>query len=171
MSNAGAFKHLISNNTFSFTGKVLIQFCELIDMKKIHISSYPTASNARYERFHGTLCNSLETAVTQDKDWVQMLPFIELAFPRSSVRGLGISPYEIRHSGYSMALPIDTIMLKKFDEKHLSSPEYIVKIRNNIDRLNYIILQNKKENHLVIKKTYDRKVTPFRFYKGQRCYL
>jgi len=33
-------------------------------------------------------------------------------------------------------MTIDMMMLKKFDEKHHSPPEYIVKMRNNIDRLN-----------------------------------
>jgi len=70
-----------------------------------------------------------------------MLPFIEIAFRSSQVRGLGISPYEIRHSGYSMALPIH---LKKFNEERHSPPEYTTKLRNNIDRLNYVILTNKK---------------------------
>jgi len=39
VSEAGAFKHLISDNAASFTGKILTQFCELFDMKKIHILS------------------------------------------------------------------------------------------------------------------------------------
>jgi len=104
---------LISDNAASFTRKVLTKFCELFDIKKIHISSYHAASNARIVRFHGALSNSLKTSVTQD--WVQMLLFIELAFRSSPVRGLGISPYEICHSGYSVALPIDMTMLKKFD--------------------------------------------------------
>jgi len=84
--------------------------------------------------------------VTQDKDWVKMLPFTELTFCSSPVRGLGISPYVIRQAGYSMGLPIDMMMLKKFDEEHHSPPEYIVKIRNNIDRLNYIICHNNIQN-------------------------
>jgi len=97
-----------------------------------------------------------------------MLPFIELAFRSSPIQGLGLSPHELRHNGYATGLPIDMIMMKKFDEEHHFPPEYIVKIRNNIDRLNYIMLQNKKENQLVMKETYDRNVTP---YEGQRCYL
>jgi len=63
------------------------------------------------------------------------------------------------------------MMLKKFDEEHHSLPEYIANMRNNIDRLNFITLQNKRENQLLMKETYDSKVTPFRFFKGQRCYL
>jgi len=70
-----------------------------------------------------------------------------------------------------MGLPIDVMMLKKFDEEHHSPPEYIVKMRNNLDRLNYITLQNQKEYQLVIKKTYERNNTPYRFYQGQRYYL
>jgi len=35
-----------------------------------------------------------------------------------------------------MGLPIDIMRLKKFDEEHHSPPEYIVKIRDNIDKLN-----------------------------------
>jgi len=70
-----------------------------------------------------------------------------------------------------MGLPIDMKMLKKFDEEHHSPPEYIVKMRDNIDRLNYITLQNKRENQLVMKTNYDRKVTPYRFYECQRCYI
>jgi len=100
-----------------------------------------------------------------------MLPFIELAFHSSPIKGMGLSPYELRHNRYAMGLPIDMMMLKKFDEDNHSPTEYIVKMRNNIDRLNYITLQNKRENQLVMKKTFDRKVTPYRFYEGQRCYL
>jgi len=58
---------------------------------------------------------------------------------KQSHTGLGLSAYEICQSGYSMALPVDMRLLKKFDEEHHSPPEYIVEMRNNIDRLNYII--------------------------------
>jgi len=118
VSKAGAFKHLISDNAASFTGKVLPQFCELFDMTKIHISSYSAASNARIEGFHGALSNALKASVTADKECVKMLPLIELSFRSSPVGGLGISPYEIRSGGFSMALPIDMMMLKKFDQEH-----------------------------------------------------
>jgi len=63
------------------------------------------------------------------------------------------------------------LLLKKFEEENHSPPEYIVNMRNDIDQLNYITLQNKKENQLVMKETYDRNVTPYNFYEGQRCYL
>jgi len=63
------------------------------------------------------------------------------------------------------------MMLRKFDEDHYSPPEFIVEMRNNIDRLNYIVRKNKLENQAVMKETYDSKVTPYRFYQGQRCYL
>jgi len=126
-------------------------------MKKIHISSYHAASNARIEKKFGAHSNLLNTSATPDEDWVRILPFIELTFRSSLVKGLGISPYEIHHSGYSMVLPIDMMMLQKFDEEHHSPPEYIVKIKNNINQLNYITLQNKKENQLVIKKLITKK--------------
>jgi len=70
-----------------------------------------------------------------------------------------------------MAMPIDMMMLKNFDEEHHLPPEYIVDMRNNIDRLNYIVRKNKLENRAVMKETYDNKVTPYRFYQGQQCYL
>jgi len=70
-----------------------------------------------------------------------------------------------------MAMPVDMMMLKKFEEEHYSAPEYIVKMRNNIDRLNYIVRKNKLTNQAVKKETYDSKVTPYRLYQGQRCYL
>jgi len=145
VSKAGAFKHLISDNEASFTGKVLTQFCELFDMKKINISSYSAALNARIEHFHSSLSNSLKTSVTVDKDLVKMLAFVELAFRSSPVKGLQISLYEICHSGYYMAWPIDMMMmLKKFDEEHHYPPEYVTKLRNNIDRLKFITLKTKK---------------------------
>jgi len=109
------------------------------------MSSDHAASNSSIERFHSSLSKSLKTSVTQNKDWIKMLPFVELAFPSSPVKGLGVSSYEIRQSGYPMGLPIDIIMLKKFDEAHHSPPRYIVQMRSNIDRLNYITLQKKKK--------------------------
>jgi len=171
VSEAGAFKHLISDNAASFTGKVITQFCKLFDIKKIHIASYNPASNAKIERLHQSLGNALKASVTHDHDWVEMLLFIELSFRSSPIKSMGLSPYELRHNGYAMGLPIDMMMLQKFNEEHHSPPEYIVKMRNNIDRLNYITFQNKRKNQLVMKETYDRNVTPYNFYKGQRCYL
>jgi len=70
-----------------------------------------------------------------------------------------------------MGLPIDMMMLKRFDEEHQSPPEYIKDLRNSIDRLEYITLPNKRENQLVMKQTYDKKVTPFTFHLGQAVYL
>jgi len=70
-----------------------------------------------------------------------------------------------------MAMPIDMMLLKKFDEEHYSPPENIVEMRDNIDRLYYIVRKNELKNQAVMKETYDSKVTPDRFYQGQRCYL
>jgi len=63
------------------------------------------------------------------------------------------------------------MMLKKFDEEQYPPPECIVEIKNIIDQLNYIIRKNKLENQVVMKETYDNKVTPYRFYQGRRFYL
>jgi len=167
VSDAGAFKYLISDNAASFTRKVMSQFCELFDIKKIHISSYSAASISRVERFHGALSNTFKATVTNEWDWVTMIPYIEYAFRSSRIRGISLLPYEIRNSGYSMAMPVDMMMLKKFDEEHYSPSEFIVEMRNNIDRLNYIVRKNKLENQAVMKELYDRKVTPYRFYQGK----
>jgi len=70
-----------------------------------------------------------------------------------------------------MAMPLNVMMLKNFDQEHYLPPEYIVHMRNNIDRLNYIVRKNKLENEAVMKKMYNSKVTPYRFYEGQRYYL
>jgi len=77
VSEAGAFKHLISDNAASFTGKVMTQFCKLFDIQKIHIASYHSASNGKNERLYSSLANSLKVSVTHNRDWVEMLPFIE----------------------------------------------------------------------------------------------
>jgi len=79
VSDAGAFKYQISDNAASFTSKVMTQFCELFDIKKIHITSYSAASKYRIERFHGAFSNSLKAAVTNDRDWVQIISYIEYA--------------------------------------------------------------------------------------------
>jgi len=92
VADAGAFKYLILDNAASFTGKVMTQFCELFDIKKIHVSSYSAASNSRVERFHGALSNTLKASVTSEKDWVSMIPYIEYAFRSSPIRGIGLSP-------------------------------------------------------------------------------
>jgi len=123
------------------------------------------------EKFHGALSNTLKVSVTNDTHWVTMIPYVECAIRSSPIRGLGLSPYKIRQSGYSMGMPINLMMLKNFDEEYNSPPEYIVNMKNNIDRLNYIVRKNKLENQAVMKETYDNKVTLYKFYQGQRCYL
>jgi len=171
VSDAGAFRYLILNNAASFTGKVMSQFCELFDINKIHISSYSAASSSRVKRFHGALFNTLKASVTNEKDWITMIPYIEYAFRSSPIRGIRLSPYEIKMAGCSKAMPIDMMGLKNFDQEHYFSLEYVVEMRSNIDLLNYIVQKNKLENQAVMKAAYDSKVTPYRFYQGQRCYL
>jgi len=104
VSDAGVFKYLISNNAASFTGKVLTQCCELFDIKKIHISSYHAASNFRIERFEFIYFQLTKDISDTRQRLVKILPFIELAFRSSPVRGLGVSPFEIRQSGYVIGL-------------------------------------------------------------------
>jgi len=99
VSEAGAFKHLFSDNAASFTGKVMTQFWKLFDIQKIHVAAYHAASNGKIERFQYSIANSLKASVTQDRDWVEMLPFIELTFHSSPIKGMGLSPYELRHNG------------------------------------------------------------------------
>jgi len=123
------------------------------------------------ERFHGALSNSLKATVTNERDWVAIIPYIEYAFRCSPIRGIGLSPYKICNSGYSMAMPIDMMMLKKFYKEHYSLPEFIVEMRNNMDRLNYIVRKNRLENRAVMKKTYYSKVTPFKILRRSTMLL
>jgi len=65
-----------------------------------------------------------------------------------------------------MAMPIDVMGLKNFDQEHYSSPEYIVEMRHNIDRLNYIVRKNKLENQAVMKKRMTVKSPPTDYIKA-----
>lgn len=171
VSQVGAFQNLISDNAQSLVGKVMTLFCKLFDINKIRTSSYSAASNARVERMHSTLGNALRTSITNEKSWVDMLPFIEISLRSSPIRTLGLSPFELVHFGRAMCLPVDLIFLQKFDNENPDIPEYIREVRSNIDKLNEITMENKKLNQILMKEAYDKKASPFTYCVGQLIWL
>jgi len=74
-----------------------------------------------------------------------MLPFIEISFRSSPIRGLGLSPFDLIRGGKSMYLPIDMMTLKKFDEENQNPQDDIKELRNNIDIISYITFMKKKK--------------------------
>jgi len=64
-----------------------------------------------------------------------MLPYVKMAYRNTPVRHLGLSAYQLRHAGGFMHLPIDRMMLKRFDEEHPNPHEYIKNMRYHIEML------------------------------------
>lgn len=146
----GVPQKILTDRGTNFMSDFMIDFYELLDIKKLTTSSYHPQTNALTERFNRTLASMLTPFVNENKDnWDDLLPYILFSYNTSTQESTKLSPFEVLYGGRKPKLPqqID------FNEEKLELESMLEKaeIVKNIAKKNLISSQTTQ------KKYYDQK--------------
>lgn len=155
---------IISDNGPQFISKAFKEFIDKYNVKHILTSTYHAQSNAKDERFNGTLIKTLSPYIKENqKDWDSQLLSAIYNYNTTISETRGASPYEIIY-GVKPRTPlrypneefyeIDAPLLKELRET----------VRRNIHK-------NLELSHQIQKYYYDRNRKKEEFYVGQPVLL
>jgi len=171
IADCGAIKSLVSDQGSFLIGKIMMNFCELFDIKQVKIAAYHPATNSRAEIMHKSLESLLRTSCKSQSDWVRLLPYIVIAMRSSPIRGLGHSPHEIVFGGAGMSLPIDSVYLTSFDLQNPDPVPFIKEVRTGINLISEITRENIRLNQLEMKQYFDKSVVQHSYSIGSLVWL
>jgi hypothetical protein len=102
----GVPQRILTDRGSNFISEFMMNFYELLDVKKLTTSSYHPQTNALTERFNRTLASMLTPFVNENKDnWDSLLPYMLFSYNTSIQESSKYSPFEILFGGRKPKLP------------------------------------------------------------------
>lgn len=102
----GIPQKILTDRGTNFISEFMIEFYELLEIKKLTTSSYHPQTNALTERFNRTLASMITTFINENKDnWDTILPYVLFSYNTSIQESIKYSPYEILFGGRKVKLP------------------------------------------------------------------
>ncbi len=103
----GAPIQIESDQGTHFTGQVMKQICQMLNIKQRFHIPYRPQSSGMVERANRTIKESISKQVAQHKNqWIDALPTVLTILRATPSKATGISPFELM-TGRVMKLPID----------------------------------------------------------------
>ncbi len=103
----GAPIQIESDQVTHFTGQVMKQICQMLNIKQRFHIPYRPQSSGMVERANRTIKESISKQVAQHKNqWIDALPTVLTILWAAPSKATGISPFELM-TGRVMKLPID----------------------------------------------------------------
>jgi Integrase core domain len=90
----GPPEKLLSDRGKVFIGKLLLQICDFMGVKKIFTASYHPQCDGFVERMNRTLGKDLASFVTSEEDWDQRLAMACFRYNTSVQEATGITPFK-----------------------------------------------------------------------------
>ena len=168
----GAPLQILTDQGTNFDGNLFKELCKLLGIDKVRTSSYHPSGNGLIERFHRTLNAMLGKIVSShQRDWDEMLPSVLAAYRSSLHDTTGFTPNFLLF-GRELRAPLDLVYGRPPDAD-LANATYSSYVRDLADRMESAYrlvreqLQSAAERR---KRTYDLRVRPKEFAKGQRVW-
>ena len=89
----GATKQLLSDRGPEFESQLFAQLIRLMQIQKLHTTSFEASTNGAVDRFHGTF-NSMLAKITSDDqcDWDERMPLVFVAYRAAKHGSTSFSP-------------------------------------------------------------------------------
>lgn len=140
---------IISDGGKNLNSKLMSQFCRLFNIDKHTSSPYHPASNGIIERSFRTVKDLIyATSKDMGKDWISVLPHVEIGLRVSKHKTVKFSPFEVIF-GRKMRLPQ---FFSSVDDNYSNSDDYIQDIQECKDKIAKQILDNQMTRRVDIKK-------------------
>ncbi|MGH0121890.1 UNVERIFIED_CONTAM: hypothetical protein FKN15_067186 [Acipenser sinensis] len=135
----GAPYTLHSDQGSNFESDVFQRMCELLGIEKTRTTPFRPQSDGQVERFNATLQKILATTAERCHwDWDIMIPFALMAYRATKHSSTGITP-NMMFLGREITEPIDLVAGRPpDDESYLTQPEYVVKLRQQMEQAHRI---------------------------------
>ena len=104
VSRMGTPDVILSDRGRAFTGKLIEQFREVMEIEGRFTSPYHPQANGRNERMNRVLKEIIRKVLGKETDWDVLLPWVTMAYNSSRHSTKGLSPFFILH-GYEMPKP------------------------------------------------------------------
>ncbi|XP_037526097.1 uncharacterized protein LOC119403222 [Rhipicephalus sanguineus] len=160
-SRVGLPREIVSDRGTNFMSSVMKEFSRLLSVKQLPTTPYHPMANGLVERFNGTLKRMLGRMCQEcPKNWDRYLGPLLFAYREMPQRSTGYSPFELLYGRYvrgPMTILKDLWTNPKLDEVTKSAYEYIVELRQRLERTCDIAAQELSKAHTSQKRYYDRK--------------
>ncbi len=139
-----------SDRGTEFENQLMFNLCSLLGIRKSRSSPYYPKGNSIVERLFGTVKDMLSTTMkSRKRNWVEILPSIEMALRCTIHKSTNFSPYEVIF-GRKMKTPFTNVAGKQ--GKNGTMPIFVQGLKVNLDFVQKKILEAKKEK-IEINKT------------------
>lgn len=161
LSRVGLPREIVSDRGTSFMSSVMKEFSRLLSIRQLPTTPYHPMANGLVERFNGTLKQMLRRMSRESpKNWDRYLGPLLFAYREMPQKSTGYSPFELLYGRYvrgPMTILRDLWTNPKLDDATKSTYEYIVELRERLQRTCEIASQELAKAHVRQKTYYDRK--------------
>ncbi|MGH0164280.1 UNVERIFIED_CONTAM: hypothetical protein FKN15_046787 [Acipenser sinensis] len=163
----GAPYTLHSDQGSNFESDVFQRMCELLGIEKTRTTPFRPQSDGQVERFNATLQKILATTAERCHwDWDIMIPFALMAYRATKHSSTGITP-NMMFLGREITEPIDLVAGRPpDDESYLTQPEYVVKLREQMEQAHWIARDVLGQASERAKKQYHKRAQQFQYQIG-----
>ncbi|XP_050046366.1 uncharacterized protein [Dermacentor andersoni] len=160
-SRVGLPREIVSDRGSYFMSAVMKEFSRLLSIKQLPTTPYHPNANGLVERFNGTLKRALgRMCQERPKCWDRYLGPLLFAYREVPQSSIGYSPFELLYGRYvrgPMAVLKELWTNPRLDNDMKSSYEYIMKLRQRLERTCAIAMQELTKAKQQQKTYYDRK--------------
>jgi transposase InsO family protein len=105
ITNFGTPKEILTDCGKQFVGKLFVEICKILNIRKLQTTPYHPAANGIIERFHKTLKQMIAQFVDEyNNNWDEILPFALMAYRNNISEATGDTPFFLMF-GRDMILP------------------------------------------------------------------
>ena len=162
---------LLSDRGKEVDGNIMKAVCRMLDIDKLHTTSYKASTNAAIERFHKTMNSMLGKFVEEhQRDWDDRLPFVVAAYRASKHESAGYSPNMLT-LGRETRAPVDVMFdLPDPDGTNETYDGYVEKLENKMREAYKFVRGELKQAAERNKRYYDLRVRPRKYEVGDWVY-
>ena len=162
---------LLSDNGKEVDSGIMRAVCRLLEIDKLHTTSYKASTNAAVERFHKTMNTMLGKVVSENqKDWDTRLPFVMAAYRASRHESTGYSP-NLLTLGREVRAPVDIVMdLPNPDGPSDNYDNYVEKLQTRMKDSYRLVREQIGRSAERNKRYYDLRVRSRKYNIGDWVY-
>ena len=155
----GTPRTLHSDQAAEYNSELFREMCKLLHFHKTRTSPHHPMAGGQVERMNRTMLQMLKTLVCEDRsDWVDFLPFLQMAYNSTPHESTGFSP-NLLTFGRELDLPADLLYGSPPRQRNrfMCHYEYVIWLRHSMQRACDLARKNLKQAAVRMKRNFDGK--------------
>ena len=162
---------LLSDRGLEVDGNVMSEICRLLDIDKMHSTSYHPQTQTACERFHRTLNGMMGKVVSEhQKDWDLWLPYIMAAYRSTQHESTNFTP-NFLVLGRETRAGIDLLYGPSENTSPVSSDDFVDEVITRRREAYHLVREQLGKVAEKGKRYYDLRVRPQRYHVGDKVYF